>query len=173
MDWVDYLFSFKGRINRAKYWLFFVIVFGVILVSVMIAAVFIGISKGQGKPMASLPPFEIAAAIVGILVGLGAFGVLMISSFAIYVKRLHDRDKSAWWIIPFVILPSLLRGIGDAFSGTPDSPTGVGALLSLISLPLSIWAFVEIGCLRGTVGSNRFGPDPLGGPDGDVAKVFE
>ncbi len=32
---------------------------------------------------------------------------------------------------------------------------------------------VEIGCLRGTAGSNRFGPDPFGSPDNEVAMVFE
>ena len=26
---------------------------------------------------------------------------------------------------------------------------------------VSLWAFVEIYCLSGTVGDNRFGPDPL------------
>jgi uncharacterized membrane protein YhaH (DUF805 family) len=26
---------------------------------------------------------------------------------------------------------------------------------------LGIWGFVELGCLRGTAGPNRFGPDPL------------
>jgi uncharacterized membrane protein YhaH (DUF805 family) len=31
----------------------------------------------------------------------------------------------------------------------------------LVSLALMIWGFVELGCLRGTVGPNRFGPDPL------------
>jgi uncharacterized membrane protein YhaH (DUF805 family) len=31
----------------------------------------------------------------------------------------------------------------------------------LVATVLSIWAFVELYCLRGTVGENRFGPDPL------------
>ncbi|GAA0744293.1 DUF805 domain-containing protein [Ideonella azotifigens] len=49
---------------------------------------------------------------------------------AMQVKRWHDRDKSGWWI-----------------------------LIGLIPVIGSIWAFIETGCLRGTVGPNRFGDD--------------
>src|SRR6266487_727368 len=33
-----------------------------------------------------------------------------------------------------------------------------------IGLAISVWAFVELGCLRGTPGPNRYGPDPLDTP---------
>jgi uncharacterized membrane protein YhaH (DUF805 family) len=38
---------------------------------------------------------------------------------------------------------------------------GAGIILNLISFAISIWALVELGFLRGTVGPNRYGPDPL------------
>jgi uncharacterized membrane protein YhaH (DUF805 family) len=50
---------------------------------------------------------------------------------AIMAKRYHDRDKSAWWI-----------------------------LICLIPIIGGIWQLVELGCLRGTDGSNDYGPDP-------------
>jgi uncharacterized membrane protein YhaH (DUF805 family) len=34
-------------------------------------------------------------------------------------------------------------------------------LCGFVAFALYIWGFVEMGCLRGTVGPNRFGPDPL------------
>ena len=41
----------------------------------------------------------------------------------------------------------------------------IGAMLDyvvvLAGFALTIWGFVEIGCLRGTAGSNTYGPDPL------------
>jgi len=52
-------------------------------------------------------------------------------SLALHVKRWHDRDKSAWM-----------------------------ALIYFIPLLGAFWASVELGFLRGTVGENRFGPDP-------------
>jgi uncharacterized membrane protein YhaH (DUF805 family) len=53
---------------------------------------------------------------------------------AVQIKRWHDRDKSAWW-----------------------------ALLNLIPLIGTLWVLIECGFLRGTPGTNRYGPDPLGG----------
>jgi uncharacterized membrane protein YhaH (DUF805 family) len=37
---------------------------------------------------------------------------------------------------------------------------------SLASLAISIWGLVELGFLRGTVGPNQYGPDPLQTPSG-------
>jgi uncharacterized membrane protein YhaH (DUF805 family) len=34
-------------------------------------------------------------------------------------------------------------------------------VLALAAFALTIWGFVEIGGLRGTAGSNTYGPDPL------------
>ena len=52
-------------------------------------------------------------------------------SLAVTIKRWHDRDKSGFWIF-----------------------------IGLIPIVGPIWAFVETGCLRGTMGPNRFGDDP-------------
>jgi len=59
---------------------------------------------------------------------------LIYPSICIQGKRWHDRNKSAWWI-----------------------------LINLVPFIGGLWALIECGFLRGTVGDNRFGPDPLGG----------
>ncbi len=74
--------------------------------------------------------------------------------FALAVKRLHDRNKSAWWLLIFYLLPSILEGVGKVADG-------VGIAFSFASIGLSIWALVELGFLRGTPGPNDYGPDPL------------
>lgn len=64
----------------------------------------------------------------------GIFALLAIySSFCVLIRRWHDRDKSGWW-----------------------------SLIALVPLVGAIWILVECGCLKGTDGENRFGPDPLG-----------
>jgi uncharacterized membrane protein YhaH (DUF805 family) len=35
-------------------------------------------------------------------------------------------------------------------------------LIQFVPIIGSIWYFIDVFCLRGTVGDNRFGPDPLG-----------
>jgi uncharacterized membrane protein YhaH (DUF805 family) len=61
--------------------------------------------------------------------------VLFPPSLAVSMRRLHDLDRTGWWVL-----------IGF---------TGIGAIL------LAVWF-----CFRGTVGNNRFGPDPLAGMAG-------
>jgi uncharacterized membrane protein YhaH (DUF805 family) len=73
------------------------------------------------------------------------------------VKRLHDRNKSGWWIVPFFLAPNLLGEVG----GWLGDSYPVNFLMLVLGV-LSFWGFVEMLCLRGTKGPNRFGPDPLG-----------
>ena len=75
------------------------------------------------------------------------------------VKRLHDRDKSGWWIIAFFVLPCLYGQFGDRVG---DWIGLWGALLfGLSAFVFSVWGFVEMYCLKGSRKTNRFGPDPL------------
>jgi uncharacterized membrane protein YhaH (DUF805 family) len=140
-------FSFKGRINRAKYWLG-------ILIYVIIALLMASLGYAAGESGA----FQL----LSIIVNIGLF----IGGLALGAKRLHDRDKSAWWLLLFYLLPSALFGIGALtflYGLGEEAAGGVigGAVAYVLGLAVFVWAFVEIGCLRGTLGPNRFGPDPL------------
>jgi uncharacterized membrane protein YhaH (DUF805 family) len=149
MDWTTLLFSFNGRINRGKYWL-------AVLIYVVVWVVFIvgGLIWLGGMNIDNL--FSLAGA--GLLIWLIAIILLIAgtwSGLAVGVKRLHDRDKSGWWVLLFWFGPSLL-GSWQAANG--------GFILSLVAGAIAIWAFVELGCLPGTPGPNQYGPDPLGNP---------
>jgi uncharacterized membrane protein YhaH (DUF805 family) len=67
-----------------------------------------------------------------VISGLYSLAVLL-PGIAVAVRRLHDLDRSGWWVLLWLILI-------------------VGWII------LIIW-----WCTRGTDGPNRFGPDPLGG----------
>lgn len=95
--------TFSGRARRSEYWFFYL--FWLI--------VYIALST-VSEGLAGL--FSLATLLPNISVG---------------VRRLHDLDKSGWW---------LLLGI----------------------IPIIGWIVLIIWfCGRGTVGDNRFGPDPL------------
>lgn len=137
-DLLQLLFDVGGRINRAKYWLTFPVYFGALFALYVLARIFAGL---VGMP-------ELAILILFI-----AFIPVVISCVAVSIKRLHDRNKSAWWLIVFYGLPVLLSSIGRY--------SGLDFVFQLAGLALSIWALVEIGILRGTSGTNIYGPDPL------------
>lgn len=52
-------------------------------------------------------------------------------TFSLYIRRLHDLDKSAWWVVALFI------------------PI------------VSMFFVIYVMCCKGTTGSNRFGDDPL------------
>src|SRR5688572_3172008 len=93
MNVAQLFFSFKGRINRAKYWLG-------ILIYVIIALLMATLGFAAGESTA----FQALNFIVSI--------AMFIGGLALGVKRLHDRDKSAWWLLLFYLVPSALFGLG-------------------------------------------------------------
>jgi uncharacterized membrane protein YhaH (DUF805 family) len=144
--------SFNGRANRQPYW-----VRGLLLVVVGIIAMMLTLGMSDIVP------------ILGIL-AIPVMLVFMIAVLANSARRLHDRNKSAWWLLLFIGLPTILSIPGDIAKASGDQGgIMLGALCALLGLPFSLWGFVELGCLRGTTGSNRYGDDPLTSP---VAEVF-
>ena len=140
MDWVNLFFSYEGRVNRAKFWLAALL----LVVVEMIAAL---VAEWRVFSVVHLVCF-----VLGIFVG---------------IKRLQDRDKSGWLLLLFYIAPGFLITIG-AFVWIVGALIGfdenVGAVILFVGFAIGIWGFVELGCLRGTVGPNQYGPDPLAPP---------
>jgi uncharacterized membrane protein YhaH (DUF805 family) len=78
------------------------------------------------------------------------FAGFVVSALMVSIKRLHDRNKGDWWAILFFIVPMALNGringwwLGGQLGQTAD------AIFHLVASAISIWAFIELGCLRGT-----------------------
>lgn len=114
IEWAYLLLGFEGRINRAKFWLgLFVVWIGLWILTMLAVAL----------NSTAVWWFVIALSMLAIW-----------PSFALSIKRWHDRGKSGWWI-----------------------------LIGLVPLIGGIWALVETGFLPGTPGTNEYGPDPLAG----------
>jgi uncharacterized membrane protein YhaH (DUF805 family) len=159
----EFLFSFHGRINRARYWLYVAMAVPFMMFLVLCfwsyAISLPGAYENGGPTPFPKDPLGVALAIVWLLALLGT----LIAGLAVMVKRLHDRDKAWWWIFIFFILPSALDAYAQA--NLPEGPSGPAAPAAIaagvVALMLSLWALVELGFLSGTVGDNRFGADPL------------
>jgi len=154
------LFAFSGRINRAKWWLS-------VLTIVIIYLAVLAISRAVTSPEANtilLIVYWVASVWISLAAG---------------AKRLHDLNRTGAWLVLFVGAPFVLLGILIAYAGvaagtaimagqTPSEADllrigGIAAILGLIWLVIAIWGLIWFGCLRGTVGPNQYGPDPLEG----------
>ena len=105
---------FSGRAQRNEYWLF-----TLLYMIALIIATAIDIGTGTYDPTAGMG----AATIILLL-------AFFIPALAVSFRRLHDTDRSAWWLL-ITLVPL------------------VGGIILLVFL-----------CLDGTAGENRFGPNP-------------
>ena len=112
--------QFTGRARRKEYWMY-MLAYALVYLAIMLIS---SVSETVGD----------------LLMLVFALG-LLIPSLALGFRRLHDIDKSAWWLL--IGLIPILGGL---------------VLLYFAVLP-------------GTVGPNRFGPDPKE-TSGDVAATF-
>jgi uncharacterized membrane protein YhaH (DUF805 family) len=155
MNWTWFLFSFEGRINRAKLWfaafIWFATVFSFMTIFLFAVA---GILRAAGNDLHSMSTKTMHPAFYLLGFPLLVTGVWLFAATSI--KRLHDRGKTGWWFVPFFMAPGLLDKLSDWIDNPP-----LEILVSGLGFGLSVWCFVELFCLRGTKGPNRFGPDPL------------
>lgn len=107
--------QFSGRSSRKEFWLFYLLI---TIASIVLTVIDISIGS-----------FD-AVSEFGLLSGIFTLAII-VPSLAVSVRRLHDTDRSGWWL-----------------------------LLSFIPLLGSI-VLVVFWCLKGTQGQNEYGDDPL------------
>jgi uncharacterized membrane protein YhaH (DUF805 family) len=175
--------KFSGRASRAEFWWF--VLFMMIFYFVVWIGLFgiIGFSAAAAGGSPNQSPLAIfgALGVLGILVVL-LWLVLLVPAIAVQVRRLHDTDRSGWWLGGFWLLYLLymVAAFGTVFSsmavqgnGSPPAPPNLGvfAVVGIIGLAEFVYSIVLLVffCLRGTQGSNKHGEDPYGP---DVERVF-
>jgi len=107
---------FDGRARRKEYWFFYLFYF-IFAFVLMIIDGMTGTSNEETG--------------IGVLSSIFLLAMI-IPGLAVAVRRLHDTDRSGWWIF-----------------------------ISLIPLIGGIW-FLVLMVLDGTAGQNQYGPDPKG-----------
>ena len=108
--------GFGGRAARSEYWYWVLFIFLLQILALLIDMTLFGFNTTGVNPIESI-------------VALATF----LPGLAVSVRRLHDIDRSGWWVL-------------------------------LAFIPVIGWiVLIYWACLRGTVGTNRFGPDPLEG----------
>lgn len=110
-----FLFSFDGRIGRQSFWYAYLIILFLSLI-ISVALELVEESKNMN----------------GLLILVILMLLLLWPSYAIQVKRWHDRNKSGNWV-----------------------------LLNFIPIIGFLWVAIELGFLKGTEGDNNYGKNPL------------
>jgi uncharacterized membrane protein YhaH (DUF805 family) len=85
---------------------------------------------------------------------------IVVSAILVGIKRLHDRNRSAWWLVALYGMPILGLLLSDFREDTVASSLPI-IVIHYVGFAALIWAIIELGCLRGTIGGNQYGGDPL------------
>lgn len=155
--------EFSGRSRRMEYWMFtlFLIVMWVVLFGLfMVMAGSILLSAFSGSPTGVFAAGG-TAMILGALMCI-LWLALLIPSLAVGVRRLHDTERSGWWLGGYLILV-VVSNVLRSSTGS----AGLSMVLSLVTLVYAI-ALLVFMFLEGTKGPNKYGPDPKGGVDAQV-----
>ncbi|ADU12804.1 DUF805 domain-containing protein [Asticcacaulis excentricus] len=182
--------DFNGRARRQEFWLFWLVqfLFFSVLNSIVMALMFQSFStiSAQTDPSNFMfnPTFMVLGQ-VGNVISLA----LLVPNLAVGVRRLHDTNRTGWWLIlpiaAFVVglvlflvtqgghLASLFT---DKYENNPQAVFSlIGSGFLMVWLPTFVGSVVlfVFNVLDGTPGANRFGPDPKGrGVTADVAQTF-
>lgn len=139
---IHLMFGYSGRIGRLYCWLGFLAFCAIIGLLSGVAEDAVAGTGDIGRHVA-----------LGFIVGIGLW-----MHSAVAVKRLHDRDKSAWWYLLYGLAP--LGLFITAIYLYTARMLEVASILFVLSIAGLIWAIIELGFLRGTPGLNRYGPAP-------------
>jgi uncharacterized membrane protein YhaH (DUF805 family) len=143
-DLFEFLFGASGRINRAKYWRSLL----TFSVAGLFAAVILFTAAGIAAPL-----FIIMVVVV--------FIPWLIWGFAIHTERLHDRDKSAWWLLLFYGAPALLGQFAKAAWIAGVAGTALHYILALAGFALTIWDLSRSAACAAPPGPTNMAPTRL------------
>ena len=120
-------FTFSGRASRSEFWLFSLFAFLIAIVALTLDTT-LGLTDEDFAPLTALSYF-----------------IHLIPSLAVTVRRLHDTNRSGWWLLIYL--------------------TGIGAIIVLVFMCL---ASTKGPNTYGPAPDGSVGDSPNGGPQGDT-----
>ena len=132
---LDNLTNFEGRATRSEFWWYWA--------AIAVPAIILSLIFSSFIPL------------VGALIGLAATGL----AFSAAVRRLHDSGRPGMWMVPFVVVTSLLTLVAfiALFSGAwvlALLASYVGAVIQIVVGLVVLYFLVQ----PSDTGSNRYGP---------------
>ena len=140
-------FTFSGRAARSEYWWFQIFAVLGSIVSIVVDGVIFGAGYGDTGVLGTI--FSLA---------------IIIPTFSVTCRRLHDINRTGWWQIGWVLV-ILSLGYLAIFALIMTTPSfGVGDSMVLIFVVLVgmgvLWPLYWLAS-SGTKGDNKYGPNPL------------
>lgn len=168
--------EFSGRSRRMEFWMWilfqfllgFVFIFA--FVGLVGSAIFAGNMERPEQVLGS------GGAAIGLVLLWAVVSLaFLIPNLAVTIRRLHDTDRSGWWIMLYwgpYLASMFTTPTFASVEQSGDNMAALGGAAIVLSLAWLIGSLVLLVFLflDGTPGSNRYGPDPKG--RADAGNVF-
>lgn len=150
--------TFSGRASRSEYWWFFLAAMIVGFAMMGIGYLLVGMAAidpnvGEGTflifPISGNTAWDVVNGAVTL--------AILIPSIAVGYRRMQDRNVHGMWYV-LLMIPVYL---GSMF------PLSAQIALGVVTIIASLFVLVMF-VMRGTVGPNKYGPDPLGAGDEEI-----
>ena len=155
--------DFKGRAQRSQFWWWYLfLIIGQVVLSTADSALGLQLGKSETDVTVGDTTIPVVNSGVGVLSTVFSLAILL-PTLAVAVRRLHDTDRSGWWILAPVaayVVTAIAVVVGIALGAglfvLVLLMTGfvLGAILAIVLLVFYIQ--------KGTPGPNTYGPDPMG-----------
>jgi uncharacterized membrane protein YhaH (DUF805 family) len=138
-------FAFSGRIGRGRYWrltLLYLLADGLGSALFITIGIMTGAGPGDAIAFVAVPIFMIFMVAISVVIA------------SVGVRRLHDRGKPGWWLLLYYAGPLWVLPASDWHGG--------GLVLPLAALGVLICGLIDLGGQPADLGTNAYGPNPLG-----------
>ena len=163
MDWKFLFFSLQGRISRTWWWIgTLCVLFATYGLSILVLWLLGEDPTYYWNDKLPTPTNALIDAI--------AFVVTLRAALAVDIKRIHDRGRTAYLLVPLYLGSLALimmdgMGINPFFFDVEATnfllmPVFIYSLIFLLVV-YAIWMIIELGLGKGTRGISKYGPDPL------------
>ena len=140
------MFSFGGRLGRVRYMAYMMgLMLAVWLGGGLLVALTVPSLSKMGGPVAS---------IVSAVLIIGVYGFMLVGSFTLAVRRIHDFNTSGWlsllFLIPFVnfifgLALWFIPGTAGANRfGQQTPPNGTGVTIAAVLAPLALVTYIGV-----------------------------
>lgn len=130
-------FTTKGRAQRKEFW----IIEGISLICSLLLGLFVIFVVSSKQATSASKSTLILVTVLGL--------VFFIASLCVWIRRLHDLNRSEWWLLSPIVGKIACKVLGFSLFSI------------LMDLTGPAW-FIVLGSIDGTPGQNDYGSDPKG-----------
>lgn len=156
MQMATRLLSLKGRASRAEFWAVHLLTVPVQLL-LIISLLLVG-GSGDDTPHGVITLNAFSWAKIAATFAEHQDKILLVLllplplQMAAGARRMHDRDRSAWWVALFLGPVLLTLALNRLAPSTESGPSE----LTIAAVLLAAWYFFELGVLEGSPGLNAY-----------------